>query len=98
MIAISPKLSEFLTKATQTSDLETAFWRVCNEYLTMKIAALHTIIADYEHKWGMSFDEFSRQSREGTLKENIYSWEVEQDFWEWERADTLLRQYEDMIL
>jgi len=96
MIAVSPKLGEFLTKVTQTSDLETAFWRVFNEYVEMKIASLRSAIADYEQKWGMSFEEFSRQSREGTLKENAYSWNVEQDFWEWEQADTLLRHYESL--
>jgi len=62
----------------------------------MKIASLRSAIADYEQKWGMSFDEFSRQIRAGTLKESAYSWDVEQDFWEWEQADTLLRHYENL--
>jgi len=62
----------------------------------MKIASLRSAIADYEQKWGMSFDEFSRQIRAGTLKEGSYSWDVEQDFWEWEQADTLLRHYENL--
>ncbi|MHB8779565.1 MAG: hypothetical protein ACYC6R_17675 [Anaerolineales bacterium] len=98
MIAVSPKLGEFLTKATQTPDLETAFWRIFNEYVAMKMAALREANKDYERKWGMTFDEFARQSRENTLKEDAYSWDVEQDFWGWEQTVTLLRHYESLAV
>jgi len=98
MIAVSPKLGEFLTKATQTSDLETAFWRVFNEYVAMKMAALRETTNGYERKWGMTFDEFAQQCRDGKLKENAYSWDVEQDYWGWEQAVTLLRHYDSLTL
>lgn len=91
MIAISPKMGEFLTKITQTPDLEAALWQVFNDYVSLKTKSLRETIAEYEQKWGMSFDEFSRHIQEETLKVSPYSWEVEQDFWEWERAETLLR-------
>lgn len=93
MIAVSPKLGEFLTRVTQTPDLEAAFWQVFNEYVAMKMAALRQANKDYESKWGMTFDEFARQSRDGTLKENAYSWNVEQDYWGWEQTVTLLNHY-----
>ena len=93
MITVSPKLGEFLTKVTQTPDLETAFWQVFNEYVAMKMAALREANSSYERKWGMTFDEFARQSRDGTLKEDAYSWNVEQDFWGWEQTVTLLNHY-----
>lgn len=98
MIAVSPKLGEFLIKITQTSDFETAFWRIFNEYMTMKVAALRETISSYEHKWGMTFNEFAQKCRDETLKESAYSWEVEQDYWEWERAVTLLRHYESLAM
>jgi len=44
----------------------------------------------------MSFEEFSRRCKEGTLGVDPYSWEVERDFWEWERAETLLKHYETL--
>jgi hypothetical protein len=59
----------------------------------MKMAALRETNNSYERKWGMTFDEFARQSRDGTLKEDAYSWNVEQDFWGWEQAVTLLNHY-----
>ena len=98
MITVSPKLGEFLTKVTQTPDLETAFWQVFNEYVAMKMAALRNANKDYERKWGMTFDEFARQSKDDTLKEDAYSWNAEQDFWGWEQAVTLLHHYESLAV
>ena len=96
MISMSPKLGELLVRTTQTPDLETALWQVLSEYIDLKIAALGEIIAPLENKWHMSFDEFSSRMRAGTLGQDIYSWQVEQDFWKWEQATTLLKQYESV--
>jgi len=60
----------------------------------LKTSALRESIARFEQKWGMSFEEFSQHCRDGTLDSDAYSWEVEQDFWSWEQATTLLKQYE----
>jgi len=96
MVTVSPRLGEFLTKATQTPDLETALWKVLSEYVELKSKALREQIAQFEQKWGMSFEEFSRRCQEGTLQTDPYSWEVEQDSWAWEKAVTLLRHYETL--
>ncbi len=98
MIALSPKLGEVLTQATQTPDLETALWKILSEYMDMKILALNEAVAKFEQKWGMSFEEFSRRTHKGTLKVDIYAWEVEQDFWQWEQAVTLLNHYKSLQL
>jgi len=44
----------------------------------------------------MSFEEFKRHFREGTLKEGIYSFDIEKDFWQWEEAETLKKHYEEI--
>ena len=98
MLAISPKLSQLLTQATQTPDLETALWKVLSEYVDLKTERLNKSIAQFEEKWGMSFNEFARRSGEGKLVKDIYSWEVEQDFWQWEQAVTLLEHYRALKL
>ena len=41
----------------------------------------------------MNFDEFSKRSEAKTLGQDPYSYEVESDFWEWEKAETLLKHY-----
>jgi len=96
MIAVSPKLGEFLTQATQTPDLETALWRVVSEYLSMKNEAINREIGGFEAKWQMSFVEFVRACRDDTLGRDIYSYDVEKDYLAWERAMTLKRHYETL--
>lgn len=98
MITVSPKLGEFLTKVTQTPDLETAFWRIFTEYVSMKLAVLREANKDFERKWGMTFAEFAQQCQDGTLKEDAYSWNVEQDYWSWEQTVTLLQHYESLAV
>ncbi len=41
----------------------------------------------------MTFAEFSERGKAGTLGQDPYSYEVESDFWEWEKAETLLKHY-----
>ena len=98
MVTLSPQLGAFLTKATQTPDMETALWKVLSEYLDLKSDRLGERIAEFEQKWGMLFEEFSRRCEEGDLGEDAYSYEVEKDFWEWEKALTLRHHYEALRL
>lgn len=98
MIAVSPRLGELLTRTTQSPDLETAVWKVLSEYVEMKVVALTGAITRFEQKWEMSFDEFSHRCKDGTLKQDPYSWEVEQDFWAWEQAVTLLQHYHSVSI
>jgi hypothetical protein len=94
MLTLSPRLGELLTKATETPDIETALWKVLSEYLDLKFNELSKQIGVFEQKWGMSFEEFSRRCKERDLEMDAYSYEVENDFWAWEKAMTLRRHYE----
>jgi len=96
MLAISPRLGELLTRATQTPDFETALWKMFSEYVELKLAVLDETISSFEKKWGMSFDVFSRKSKDGSLQQDPYSWDVEQDYWAWEEAVTLKHHYETL--
>ena len=44
----------------------------------------------------MSFVEFQRNCQDGTLDKDSYSWDVEQNYWEWEQAVTLLDHYQSL--
>jgi hypothetical protein len=96
MISVSPKLGELLIRTTQTTDLEAALFKVLTEYVDFKTATLNQTIRELENKWHASFEEFSQRAREGKLGQDAYSWEVEQDFWKWEQAVTLLRSYRSL--
>ena len=96
MLTMAPKLSDFITKVTRTPDIETALWKVISEYLDLKSKELDKDIARFSQKWEMSFDEFYKACKDGTLEKDAYSYEVEKDFWEWERIHTLKQHYQDL--
>lgn len=87
------RLANTLIRTTGTADLETALWKVINEYIELKIAQQEAIIARMEEKWKMKFEEFEQRRAENTLGQDPYSWEVEKDLWDWEAADTRLKHY-----
>jgi hypothetical protein len=96
MPAISPRLGEFLIKTTKSKDIDNAFQKVFAEYLELKLKDLRESIEKFQSKWEMGFEEFKEKLRSGTLKKDAYSFDVEQDFWQWEGAETLKRHYESL--
>jgi hypothetical protein len=96
MSAISPKLGEFLIKTTKAKDIDNAFQKVFTEYLELKLKDLHETIEKFQNKWGTGFEEFKKRLKSGTLKKDAYSFDVEQDFWQWEEAETLKKHYESL--
>lgn len=95
-VPISPRVGALLTQVTETPDLETALWRVLSDYLDMKISSLKERRKELEKKWGIMFKEFSEGFEAGTLNQDSYGYEVESDYWEWEKTETLLDHYLDL--
>ena len=91
---LSPDLGSHLLKATRSRDLDEALETVLTEYLTLKIEKLQQTTNRLEKKWEMSFSTFKRRLSENDLSEDAYSQEVEEDFWEWEEAETLKAHYQ----
>lgn len=95
-VTVSPRVGVLLTQVTETPDLEMALWKILSEYIDIKITLLRQRIQTFESKWGMSFENFLECFEAGTLDQDSYGYEVESDFWEWEKAETLLQHYEDL--
>lgn len=93
-ITLSPQAGLLLTKITDTPDLESALWRVLHDYTKLKTDQLKQEVKSLELKWQMTFEEFSQRCQDGSLGRNPYAYEVESDFWDWEKATTLLQHYE----
>jgi len=93
-VSMSPRVGTLLTQITETPDLETALWKVLSEYIDLKTALLRQRILGFESKWETTFEEFSERCEGEKLGQDSYAYEVERDFWEWEKAETLLRHYE----
>ncbi|GFP33690.1 hypothetical protein HKBW3S42_02034, partial [Candidatus Hakubella thermalkaliphila] len=43
----------------------------------------------------MDFEEFKKRLKSGAVKKDAYAFDVEQDFWQWEEAETLKKHYEE---
>jgi len=95
-ISVSPRIGALLFQVTETADLETALWRVLSDYVDIKTTELLRQIRYFESKWKMTFPEFSRAIEEESLGIDVYAYEVEKDFWEWEEAITLLSHYQTL--
>ncbi|MCL0077276.1 hypothetical protein M1O54_07220 [Dehalococcoidia bacterium] len=93
MPAISPKLGEFLVEVTHSKSIDDALHEVFSDYLELKLRNLHETIEGFQKKWGMDFEEFQKRIKEGSLKKDAYSFEVENDFWQWEEVETLKSHY-----
>jgi hypothetical protein len=93
-MSLSPQAGLLLTKITDTPDLESALWRVLRDYTELKTQQLKQQIEAFESRWGMTFEEFSRRCEDKTLEQDPYGYEVESDYWDWEKAVTLLNHYE----
>ena len=89
MPTLSPDVGAHLLKATRSNDLDEAFEKVLSEYLELKIERLDQTTEAFEEKWGMNVSTFKRRMAENDLPEDAHSYSVEQDFWEWEDAETL---------
>jgi uncharacterized protein HemX len=93
MPVMSAKLGEALVRTTQAKDIEDAFNKVFSEYLELKLNQLQNKIDTFREKFGMNFEEFNKRAREKKLKDDIYSFEAETNYWEWEEAVTLKEHY-----
>ncbi|MEK6739214.1 MAG: hypothetical protein AABY74_11180 [Planctomycetota bacterium] len=96
MTVMSPKLGEALVKTTHSKDINDALNKIFSEYLELKLGALQEAVEGFQRKWGMGYEEFKRNFKEGTLKEDGYSFSAEKDFWLWEEAETLKKHYEEI--
>ncbi len=96
MPVMSPKLGEVLVKATHSKDIDDALNKIFSEYLELKLKTLREAIEEFQKKWGMSFEEFKRHFKEGTLREDTYSFNTEKDYWQWEEDETLKKHYEEI--
>lgn len=93
---ISPRAGLLLTQLTKSSDFDTALWKLLLDYLDLKVQALDAERVALEAKWGMSFADFQRKIETDSLDADAYSFAVEQDYWQWEKNETLRQYYEEL--
>jgi hypothetical protein len=80
---ISPQLLKVLTDVTGEVKLESALRIVAQEAVAHRLGRMAEQIRSLEQKYKTSFEEFDRRFQAGEIP-NQHSFEVEQDYLEWE--------------
>lgn len=96
MPVMSAKLSEALVKATLARDINDAFNKVFTEFLDLKLNKLDLTIKGFQKKWDSTFEEFKKNIQGKKLKEDSHSYSVENDYWQWEEAESLKKHYDSI--
>ncbi|MDX1959032.1 MAG: hypothetical protein SFU98_10695 [Leptospiraceae bacterium] len=90
MLTLEPKLGSFLLNVTQATDLKEAFHKVFSEYLNLKIHFLENQIQELSKKYNSNYEGFLE------IYKLNHDEEVENDFYAWDEANSLLEHYKDI--
>ena len=82
-VVVSPQLLKVLTHITGEIHLDSALRIVTQDAIAHRLEAIAKQLQILEQKYGMSFDQFDVRFQAEEVP-NQYSYEVEQDYLEWE--------------
>jgi len=99
MIVLPTRISHVLVEATNEPRVDIALNIVIKDFLERRLEEAIKKIEAFEEKWEMNFEGFKKRCEHDELPDKCdpYSWEVEEDFREWEAADTLKKHYSRIL-
>lgn len=83
MKTITKKTSKVLDNLIPEGDIDSKIRKVIIEDLKRRLAEFQIIDHRFQKKYGMTLDEFEKR---GIIKEKGFSFEVENDYHEWDSA------------
>ena len=95
-IILPPRIAANLAKVVRESRPDIALEKLIKDYLDVKLEILAMKVENYRSKYSMSFEDFSRACSDGTLSNDPYSLEVEDDFRDWESLKSLIAYYSEL--
>lgn len=63
-------------------------------YLVMRIVEFEGVVKSMEDEYGVTFEQFEEEDR---LNKLGHSWEVERDYYDWDRAVTEVQKFKEML-
>lgn len=88
METITEKTTKILGLLIPQGDVDSKVRKIIIEELKRKLTEFQLINHRFEKKYGMTLDEFEKQN---VIKEKGYSFEVENDYHEWDSAIDAIR-------
>lgn len=95
-ITISKPLYHILARLTGENRTDVALELATKDLLRLKLKEAEEHIRNFELRYGMKFTDFKQAWNAGTIP-NKYSYQVEQDYWEWETAVEDEKKYRQML-
>ena len=94
-VLISKPVARVLQALTHESNLELAIVKVLQQLLEHKIKTTLESTRTFEKKYGLTFSEYERACEDGRIADP-YSYEVEQDGFNWEASVSEQETYVEM--
>jgi len=91
---ISKKVSAIIDKIEPGYSIDEKVLRLTEKEIKRRINKHRITIRNFEKKYNMTFDEFQKKD---LVNELGHSWDVEQDFFDWEMATTELEEFNRML-
>lgn len=87
-------VNQLLDVASRLGTPEEVLANALKKDVMAKVIELENIIEKMEKRFGVSLEEFEKQNLLDTLG---HTWEVEQDYYEWDRAVTELTKMKEIV-
>ena len=88
-------IQKMFENITGHSDINVAFSELIKDYIHSKEFQLKVQNAQYEIKWGLTYNEFEKESAKW---ENGSSYEIEQEYYNWGEIISELQHFKNLAL
>lgn len=89
-----PSMEKLIDIASKLGKPEEVLISALKKEILIKVLELEGLVKRMEEKYGVTFEEFEQKDM---LNKLGHSWEVEQDYYDWDRAVTELKKLKDMV-
>ena len=94
-VVLPKPFHRMLRQLTGESRPDVALGLALRDLVRLRLEAAQQVIAGFEARYQLSFEQFETQWKAGQIKE-AYSYPVEQDYWAWEAAATEVEALEHL--
>lgn len=95
-MAVATNISKALMEITGEPRPDIAILEIITDAVEHRIEKVKAGIKTYEKKYGMTFEKFKERFEKGETA-NIYSYNVETDYLEWEGLISRLKKYNSLL-
>jgi len=93
---ISKPVYQILADLTREPRLEVALPLALKDWIRLQIREVQARQSQFQERYGMAWPAFKQAWLDGRISDK-HSWDVEQDYWQWETAVTDEQRLREML-